>query len=163
MAMHQKEQLHDNSMSMMQSQHFFMGRSVGFNLGATYSSHRPQQQQQHAPSVSSSGVSFTPGNNQDLLHVHGSDMFPSSHSSYHSQMSQLRVIQNSMCHNVILPNNHQHYTKLGKRSSRSSLARLNNGDDFFVEALCQDGRIYFTIALRRFGDDFSVFFTCFEC
>ncbi|EXB54850.1 hypothetical protein L484_005339 [Morus notabilis] len=62
-----------------------MGRSARFNLGATYSSHRPKQQQQHAPSVSSSGVSFTPGNNQDLLHVHGSDMFPSSHSSYHSQ------------------------------------------------------------------------------
>ncbi|KAL5579773.1 hypothetical protein UlMin_012215 [Ulmus minor] len=87
MDMHQKEQLHDNTMSMMQSQHFSMGRSSGFNLGGTYSSHRPQQQQQHAPSVSSSGVSFTPGNNQDLFHLHGSDMFPSSHSSYHSQTS----------------------------------------------------------------------------
>ncbi|EXB29850.1 hypothetical protein L484_016339 [Morus notabilis] len=64
---------------------WLMGRSAGFSLGATYSSHRPQQQQQHAPLVISSGVSFTPGNNQDLLHVHGSDMFPSSHSSYHSQ------------------------------------------------------------------------------
>ena len=41
--------------------------------------------------------------------------------------------------------------------------RLNNGVHFFVEVLCQDGRIYFTITLRRFGDDFSVFFTCFEC
>ncbi|EXC04349.1 putative NOT transcription complex subunit VIP2 [Morus notabilis] len=88
MDMHQKEQLHDNSMSMMQSQHFSMVRSAGFNLRATYSSHRPQQQQQHVPSVSSSGVSFTPGNNQDMLHVHGSDMFPSSHSSYHSQMGR---------------------------------------------------------------------------
>ncbi|KAL5579762.1 hypothetical protein UlMin_015707 [Ulmus minor] len=89
MDMHQKEQLHDNTMSMMQSQHFSMGRSSGFNLGGTYSSHRPQQQQQqqHAPSVSSSGVSFTPGNNQDLFHLHGSDMFPSSHSTYHSQTS----------------------------------------------------------------------------
>ncbi|KAM6595727.1 probable NOT transcription complex subunit VIP2 isoform X1 [Cannabis sativa] len=86
MEMHQKDQLHDNPMSMMQSQHFPMGRSSGFNLGGTYSSHRPQQQQQHAPSVSSSGVSFTPGNNQDLLHLHGSDMFP-SHSTYHSQSS----------------------------------------------------------------------------
>ena len=65
-----------------------MGRSAGFNLGGTYSSHRPQQQQQqqHAPSVSSSGVSFSPLNNQDLLHLHGSDMFPSSHSTYHSQV-----------------------------------------------------------------------------
>ncbi|XP_021277990.1 probable NOT transcription complex subunit VIP2 isoform X5 [Herrania umbratica] len=87
MDLHQKEQLHDNTMSMMQSQHFSMGRSAGFNLGGSYSSHRPQQQQQHAPSASSSGVSFSPVNNQDLLHLHGSDIFPSSHSSYHSQTS----------------------------------------------------------------------------
>ncbi|XP_024157365.1 probable NOT transcription complex subunit VIP2 isoform X2 [Rosa chinensis] len=87
MDMHQKEQLHDNTVSMMQSQHFSMGRSAGFNLGGTYSSHRPQQQQQHAPSVSNSGVSFSQVNNQDLLHLHGSDMFPSSHSTYHSQTS----------------------------------------------------------------------------
>ncbi|XVE59182.1 hypothetical protein DITRI_Ditri05aG0025100 [Diplodiscus trichospermus] len=85
MDLHQKEQLHDNAMSMMQSQHFSMGRSAGFNLGGSYSSHRPQQQQQHAPSASSSGVSFSPVNNQDLPHLHGSDIFPSSHSSYHSQ------------------------------------------------------------------------------
>ncbi|XP_068311746.1 probable NOT transcription complex subunit VIP2 isoform X6 [Pyrus communis] len=83
--MHQKEQLHDNAVSMMQSQHFSMGRSSGFNLGGAYSSHRPQQQQQHAPSVSSSGVSFSQVNNQDFLHMHGSDIFPSSHSTYHSQ------------------------------------------------------------------------------
>ncbi|KAJ4725905.1 CCR4-NOT transcription complex subunit 2 [Melia azedarach] len=85
--LHQKEQLHENTMSMMQSQHFSMGRSAGFNLGGTYSSHRPQQQQQHAPSVSSSGVSFSSVNNSDLLHLHGPDMFPSSHSAYHSQTS----------------------------------------------------------------------------
>ncbi|KAA8549547.1 hypothetical protein F0562_001435 [Nyssa sinensis] len=89
MDLHQKEQLHDNTMSMMQSQHFSMGRSPGFNLGGSYSSHRPQQQQQHAASVSSSGVSFSNVNNQDLLHLHGSDMFPSSHSTYHSQTSGL--------------------------------------------------------------------------
>ncbi|XP_015581510.1 probable NOT transcription complex subunit VIP2 isoform X2 [Ricinus communis] len=83
MDLHQKEQLHDNTMSMMQSQHFPMGRSAGFNLGGNFSSYRPQQQQQHAPAVSSSGVSFSPVNNQDLLH--GSDIFPSSHSTYHSQ------------------------------------------------------------------------------
>ncbi|PSS14372.1 NOT transcription complex subunit like, partial [Actinidia chinensis var. chinensis] len=86
MDLHQKEQLHDNAVSMMQSQHFSMGRSAGFNLGGTYSLHRPQQQQ-HAPSVSSSGVSFSALNNQDLLHLHGSDMFQSPHSSYHSQIS----------------------------------------------------------------------------
>ncbi|XVF68673.1 hypothetical protein PTKIN_Ptkin11bG0020200 [Pterospermum kingtungense] len=60
MDLHQKEQLHDSTMSMMQSQHFSMGRSVGFNLGGSYSSHRPQQQQQHASSGSGSGVSFSP-------------------------------------------------------------------------------------------------------
>ncbi|PSR90020.1 NOT transcription complex subunit like [Actinidia chinensis var. chinensis] len=81
MDMHQKEQLHDNTVSMM-------GRSAGFNLGGVYSAQLPQQQQQqqHAPSVSSSGISFS-GVNQDLLHLHGSDMFQSSHSSYHSQTS----------------------------------------------------------------------------
>lgn len=63
-----------------------MGRSAGFSLGGSYSSHRPPQQQ-HVPSVSGSGVSFTPGNSQDLLHLHGSDLFPSSHASYHSQVS----------------------------------------------------------------------------
>ncbi|KAK8544971.1 hypothetical protein V6N13_066281 [Hibiscus sabdariffa] len=89
MDLHQKEQLHDNPLLMMQSQHFSMGRPAGFNLGGSYSSHRPQQQQQqqHAPSASGSGVSFSTVNNQDLLHLHGSDIFPSSHSSYHSQTS----------------------------------------------------------------------------
>ncbi|KAE9453220.1 hypothetical protein C3L33_14883, partial [Rhododendron williamsianum] len=36
-------------------------------------------------SISSSGVPFPSVNNQDLLHLHGSDMLQSSHSSYHSQ------------------------------------------------------------------------------
>ncbi|XP_054815545.1 probable NOT transcription complex subunit VIP2 isoform X4 [Prosopis cineraria] len=85
MDMHQKEQLHDNSVSMMQSQHFSMGRSAGFSLGGSYSSHRPQQQQ--APSVSSGGASFSSVNNQDLLHLHGSEIFPPAHSAYHSQTS----------------------------------------------------------------------------
>ncbi|XP_057449097.1 probable NOT transcription complex subunit VIP2 isoform X2 [Lotus japonicus] len=89
MDMHQKEQLHDNAVSMMQSQHFSMGRSAGFSLGGAYSSHRAQQQQQHTPSISSGNVSFSSvnNNNQDLLHLHGSDIFPSSHSAYHSQTS----------------------------------------------------------------------------
>ncbi|RZC72907.1 hypothetical protein C5167_048386 [Papaver somniferum] len=85
MDMHQKEQLHDNAVSMMQSQHFPMGRSAGFSLGGTYSSHY-QQQPQHSPSVSSAGVSFGHANNQDLLHLHGSDLFPTSHGSFHSQV-----------------------------------------------------------------------------
>nr|GEW64904.1 probable NOT transcription complex subunit VIP2 isoform X1 [Tanacetum cinerariifolium] len=83
MDLQQKDQLHDNTVSMMQSPHFSIGRSSGFNLGGTFSSHRPQQQQ-HVPSISSSGV-FSSANNQDLLHLHGSDMFQGSHSSFHSQ------------------------------------------------------------------------------
>ncbi|CAH9121420.1 unnamed protein product [Cuscuta epithymum] len=81
MDLHQKEQLHDNSVPMMQ-QHFSMGRSGSFNLGGTYSSHRPQQ---HSSVVSSSGLSFPNVNNQDLLHSHGSDVFQPSHSTYHQQ------------------------------------------------------------------------------
>ncbi|KAL0703557.1 hypothetical protein Bca4012_069982 [Brassica carinata] len=73
MDLHHKEQLHENSILMMQSQQLSMGRSGGFNLGGAYTSHRPQQQQ-HAQAVSSSGVS---------LNV--SDIFSSSHPSYHSQ------------------------------------------------------------------------------
>ncbi|XP_019177549.1 PREDICTED: probable NOT transcription complex subunit VIP2 [Ipomoea nil] len=80
MDLHQKEQHHDNSVPMMQ-QHFSMGRSASFSLGGTYSSHRPQQ---HS-SVSSSGVSFSNVNNQDLLHSHGSDVFQPSHSTFHQQ------------------------------------------------------------------------------
>ena len=52
---HQKEQLHDSVVSMMQSQHFPMGRSGGFNLGVPFSS-RLQQQQQHASSIGSGGL-----------------------------------------------------------------------------------------------------------
>ncbi|WZZ56789.1 hypothetical protein YC2023_056896 [Brassica napus] len=76
MDLHHKEQLHENSILMMQSQQLSMGRSGGFNLGGAYMSHRTQQQQQqqHAQAVSSSGVS---------LNV--SDIFSSSHPSYHSQ------------------------------------------------------------------------------
>ncbi|XP_024981270.1 probable NOT transcription complex subunit VIP2 isoform X1 [Cynara cardunculus var. scolymus] len=74
MDLHQKDQVHENNVSMMQSPHFSIGRSSG-----TFSSHHPQQQ--------SSSVSFSPANNQDLHHLHGSDMFQRSHSSYHSQAS----------------------------------------------------------------------------
>lgn len=66
-----------------------MGRSSGFNLGGSYSSQRSQQQQQqHAAAVSSSATSFPSVNNQDL-HFHGSDLFPSSHSTYHLQVCLL--------------------------------------------------------------------------
>ncbi|KAM7491347.1 hypothetical protein LguiA_034268 [Lonicera macranthoides] len=67
--MHQKEQLHENVVSMMQSQHLPVGRSAGFSLGGAYTSHH---QQPHAPSVNGGGHSFLPANNQDL-HFHGSE------------------------------------------------------------------------------------------
>lgn len=79
MYLHPKE-LHEN-VSMMQSQHFPMGRSGGFSLGGAYTSHR-QQQQQHNPSYN---VDFSSANSQDL-HLRSSDIFP-SHGPYHSQGS----------------------------------------------------------------------------
>lgn len=63
--MHQKEQLHESVMSMMQSRHLPVGRSSGFNIGGSYPSHH-QQQQQHAQSVTGGGLSFLPANNQDI-------------------------------------------------------------------------------------------------
>ncbi|KAI7738295.1 hypothetical protein M8C21_024392 [Ambrosia artemisiifolia] len=66
---HQKEQLRDNAVSMMQSQqHLPVGRSNVFSLGGAYSSH--QQQQQHAP-INGAG-SYLPPNTQDL-HFLGSE------------------------------------------------------------------------------------------
>ncbi|CAO2838668.1 unnamed protein product [Amaranthus hypochondriacus] len=53
----QKEQIHDNGVSM-QSQHFSMGRSPGFNLGGMYSSHRPQQQQHTLSNSMPPGISL---------------------------------------------------------------------------------------------------------
>ncbi|MCE3050692.1 putative NOT transcription complex subunit vip2 [Datura stramonium] len=85
MDLHPERTTSRNTISMMQQQRFSMGRSGGFNLGGTYSSLRSQQQQQHASSVSNSGLSFSNVNNQDPLHLHGSDVFSSSHSSYHQQ------------------------------------------------------------------------------
>ncbi|XP_071685920.1 probable NOT transcription complex subunit VIP2 isoform X2 [Rutidosis leptorrhynchoides] len=68
--MHQKEQLRDNAVSVMQSQqHLPVGRSNVFSLGGGgYSSH--QQQQQHAPI--NNGASYLSTNTQDL-HFHGSE------------------------------------------------------------------------------------------
>ncbi|KAG0473750.1 hypothetical protein HPP92_015607 [Vanilla planifolia] len=82
MDLHQKE--HHENVSVMQSQSFPMGRSGGFGLGGTYSFNRQQQQQ--GTSVGSGGSPpFLSGNNQDLLHVYGSDLFQSPHGAYHPQ------------------------------------------------------------------------------
>ncbi|XP_020113985.1 probable NOT transcription complex subunit VIP2 isoform X2 [Ananas comosus] len=73
--LHHKEQLHDN-VPVMQAQHYPMARSAGLSLGGSYPSNRQIQQQS----------TNLPANNQDLLHLHGSDLFPSSHGTYHSQV-----------------------------------------------------------------------------
>nr|CAD1836309.1 unnamed protein product [Ananas comosus var. bracteatus] len=80
--MHQKEHFHEN-VPMIPSQHFPMARSAGFILGGPYQSNH-QQQQQHAATVSSSGVTFSTGNNQDCFQLHGSNLFPTSYGTYHS-------------------------------------------------------------------------------
>ncbi|XP_078180549.1 NOT2 / NOT3 / NOT5 family isoform X7 [Carex rostrata] len=86
MDLHHKEQLHDN-VSMMQAQHYSMPRTstANFNMGGNYTTTR-QQHQQGANAVSNSGISFTAANNQDLIHMHNSDLFSSQHGTYHSQV-----------------------------------------------------------------------------
>lgn len=94
MDLHQKEQHHENAIAMMQPSHFPMSRSAGFALGGSYASHRQPQQQQQQQQQGPSGLSTTnavaafSGNSPDLLHLHGSDLFPSHgvSASYHSQV-----------------------------------------------------------------------------
>lgn len=85
MDFHPKDQFRDSNLSLMQTQQFSMGRSAGFPLGGAYPSPRPQQHQQHMPSVSGGSDSFVPANHQDQPQLHGTDMFPSSNSMYHIQ------------------------------------------------------------------------------
>ena len=69
-----------------------MGRSAGFSLGGSYASHHQQQQQQEIRSglpTNGAGGSFAAiANFADLMHLHGTDLFPSTHgqASYHSQV-----------------------------------------------------------------------------
>ncbi|XP_020695525.2 probable NOT transcription complex subunit VIP2 isoform X1 [Dendrobium catenatum] len=85
MDLHQKEQPHEN-VSVMQSQNFAIGGSTGFSHGVAYPSNRQQHQQHSTPVSTSGGVSLAAGSNQDLLHLYGSDLFPSSHGAYQSQV-----------------------------------------------------------------------------
>jgi hypothetical protein len=59
--------------------------TANFNMGGNYPTTR-QQHQQGGNAVSNSGISFTTANNQDLIHLHGSDLFSSQHGTYHSQV-----------------------------------------------------------------------------
>ncbi|KAH9318638.1 hypothetical protein KI387_020407, partial [Taxus chinensis] len=94
MDLHQKDHHHENALALMQSHHYPVGRSTGFSLGGSYASHHHQQQQQQevrsSLSSTNAGGSFAASaNSADLMHLHGSDLFPSSHSlsaSYHSQV-----------------------------------------------------------------------------
>nr|XP_016494159.1 PREDICTED: probable NOT transcription complex subunit VIP2 isoform X2 [Nicotiana tabacum] len=98
MDLHQKEQLHDNTLSMMQQQQFSMGRSGGFNLGGTYSSLRTQQQQQqqHAPSSGGPpGIGLRPLNSPSTVSGIGSyDQLIQQYQQHQSQ-SQFRLQQMS--------------------------------------------------------------------
>ncbi|XP_020588736.1 probable NOT transcription complex subunit VIP2 isoform X2 [Phalaenopsis equestris] len=85
MDLHQKEQPHEN-VSVMQSQNFAMGGSTGFTHGGAYPSTRQHHQQHVTPVSTATGVSLASGNSQDLLHLYGSDLFPSSHGAYQSQV-----------------------------------------------------------------------------
>lgn len=91
MDLHQKDH-HETALALMQSHHYQMGRSAGFSLGGSYASHHQQQQQQEIRSglsTNSAGGSFAAiANSADLMHLHGSDLFPSTHgqASYHSQV-----------------------------------------------------------------------------
>ncbi|KAJ4872563.1 putative NOT transcription complex subunit VIP2 [Raphanus sativus] len=96
MDMHQKEQLHDNAMSMMHSQNFPMGRSGGFNLGETYSSHRPQQQPQHTSSTGGlQGLGLRPLNSPNPVSSNGYDQLIQQYQQQRQNQSQFPVQQMS--------------------------------------------------------------------
>ncbi|MCD7455176.1 putative NOT transcription complex subunit vip2 [Datura stramonium] len=98
MDLHQKEQLHDNTISMMQQQHFSMGRSGGFNLGGTYSSLRSQQQQQHASSSGGPpGIGLRPLNSPSTVSGIGSydQLVQQYQHQQHQTQSQFRLQQMS--------------------------------------------------------------------
>ncbi|OIW08599.1 hypothetical protein TanjilG_03275 [Lupinus angustifolius] len=85
MDMHQKEQLHDNAVPMMQSQHFSMGRSADFSSGGTYSSHRAQQQQ-HASSSGPPGIGLRPPSSANAISGMGSyDQFIQQYQQHQNQ------------------------------------------------------------------------------
>ncbi|KAL1208525.1 putative NOT transcription complex subunit VIP2 [Cardamine amara subsp. amara] len=95
MDLHQKEQLHDNAMSMMHSQNFSMGRSGGFNLGGTYPSHRPQQQQQHTSSTGGlQGLGLRPLSSPNAVSNNSYDQLIQQYQQHQNQ-SQFPVQQMS--------------------------------------------------------------------
>ncbi|KAG2297300.1 hypothetical protein Bca52824_043969 [Brassica carinata] len=96
MDMHQKEQLHDNAMSMMHSQNFPMARSGGFNLGESYSSHRPQQQPQHTSSTGGlQGLGLRPLNSPNAVSSNGYDQLIQQYQQQRQNQSQFPVQQMS--------------------------------------------------------------------
>ncbi|CAH8385127.1 unnamed protein product [Eruca vesicaria subsp. sativa] len=95
MDLHHKEQLHENSVLMMQSQQLSMGRSGGFNLGGTYTSHHPQQQQQHAQATGGPpGIGLRSMNSGNPITGMGYDQ-PLQQYQHHQNTSQYRLQQMS--------------------------------------------------------------------
>ncbi|KAF5954148.1 hypothetical protein HYC85_007004 [Camellia sinensis] len=73
-----------------------MGRSAGFNLGGSYSLHRPQQQQQHAPSTSGPpGIGLRPLNSPNTVSGMGSYDQLIQQYQQHQSHSQFRLQQMS--------------------------------------------------------------------
>ncbi|CAH8296614.1 unnamed protein product [Eruca vesicaria subsp. sativa] len=91
MDLHQKEQLHENAMSMMHSQNFSMPRSGSFNLGGTYPSHRTQQQPQHTSSGGLQGLGLRPLSSPNSVSSNGYDQL----IQQYQQQSQFPVKQMS--------------------------------------------------------------------
>ncbi|RID68950.1 hypothetical protein BRARA_C01076, partial [Brassica rapa] len=90
------EQLHDNAMSMMHSQNFPMARSGGFNLGESYSSHRPQQQPQHTSSTGGlQGLGLRPLNSPNPVSSNGYDQLIQQYQQQRQNQSQFPVQQMS--------------------------------------------------------------------
>ncbi|XP_013738372.2 probable NOT transcription complex subunit VIP2 isoform X1 [Brassica napus] len=85
MDLHQKEQLHDNAMSMMHSQSFSIPRSGGFNLGGTYPSHRTQQQPQHTSSGGLQGLGLRPLNSPNSVSGNGYDQLIQQYQQQQNQ------------------------------------------------------------------------------
>ncbi|KAH9624393.1 hypothetical protein KSS87_017948 [Heliosperma pusillum] len=106
----QKEQLHDNGVPI-QSQHFSMGRS-GFNLGAMYSSHRPQQQQHTLSSSMPPGMSLRTLNSPGTV---------SNMGTYEQQLMQQYQQQNQPQFRLQqMPSGNQTFRDQGLKSMQSS-------------------------------------------
>eukprot|EP00252_Welwitschia_mirabilis_P001477 TRINITY_DN11342_c0_g1_i1.p1 TRINITY_DN11342_c0_g1~~TRINITY_DN11342_c0_g1_i1.p1 ORF type:complete len:583 (-),score=114.93 TRINITY_DN11342_c0_g1_i1:107-1855(-) len=77
----QEKDSHGNKLSLLHTQNYPLRRSGGFTVGG-YDSHQQQQQQDVHSGLSTNylGPYTTIGTPTDMLHLHGTDLFPLSHS-----------------------------------------------------------------------------------